>query len=107
HIGVRRGDRVGVLSMNHIDMVVTIHALSYLGAVVVLLNTRLTEKELSYQITHAEIVLLLVCNVVKERFPENAFSVMSKSFQEINLLQEAPKVLITKISLVIMFTLIY
>src|SRR5690625_532740 len=107
HIGVRRGDRVGVLSMNHIDMVVTIHALSYLGAVVVLLNTRLTEKELSYQITHADIVLLLVCNVVKERFPENAFSVMTNSFQEINVLQEAPQVLQTELCLDDPFTIMY
>lgn len=58
-IGVKKGDRVGILSTNRIPMIITIHALSYLGAVAVLLNTRLTEQELRYQIDDAGVSLTL------------------------------------------------
>lgn len=49
-IGIQDGEHVGVLMRNSLDMIVTIHGLMLIGAVVVLLNTKLSETELSWQI---------------------------------------------------------
>src|SRR5690625_983265 len=59
HLGVERDKRVAILSNNHIDMIIAIHALSYLGAVAVMLNTKLTRDELTYQLTASHAFLLL------------------------------------------------
>lgn len=58
-IGVKEKSRVAILSANNLDMIVTIHALSYLGAVAVMLNTRLTNVELTYQLQASNTFLLL------------------------------------------------
>lgn len=52
--GVADGDRVAVLCRNGLHVPVIMHALSYLGAVLVPLNTRLTVYEMEYQIRDAE-----------------------------------------------------
>lgn len=57
--GVSKGSHVGILSSNCLEMVYAVHALSYLGAVGVLLNTRLTDSELNYQLSDAEVELLV------------------------------------------------
>ncbi len=57
--GVNEKYRVAILSANNLDMIVTIHALSYLGAVAVMLNTRLTNEELTYQLQAANTFLLV------------------------------------------------
>lgn len=48
--GLMAGDSCAVLLRNHIDGVVAIHALFYLGVKIVMLNNKLTAKELSWQI---------------------------------------------------------
>ncbi len=48
--GVRRGNRIALLAANGLPYVVTVHALTYLGAILVPLNTRLTFEELRWQI---------------------------------------------------------
>lgn len=53
--GVRKNEHIGLLMTNQIDMVIHIHALSYLKAVIVFLNVRLTENELVYQIEKADV----------------------------------------------------
>ena len=58
-IGVRAGDSCAVLLRNHIDSVVVIHALFYLGVKIVMLNNKLTAKELSWQIEDSEAVRLI------------------------------------------------
>src|SRR5699024_2139306 len=68
--GVSKGDHVGILSGNHVTMIIAIHALSYLGAVGVLLNTRLTTRELQYQIDYGEVSVLLVANSLEEKMNE-------------------------------------
>ncbi|WP_230130296.1 o-succinylbenzoate--CoA ligase [Bacillus sp. CECT 9360] len=48
--GFQAGDVCALLVRNHIDSVVMIHALFYLGTKIVFLNNRLTPKELSWQL---------------------------------------------------------
>ena len=58
-VGVQPGDYIGVLMPNCLEYVCLIHALARLGAVLVPLNTRLTEAELAWQIEHAGCELVL------------------------------------------------
>jgi o-succinylbenzoate---CoA ligase len=48
--GVQTGDVSAILMRNHIDSVAMLHALFYLGVKIVMLNSRLTPKELSWQL---------------------------------------------------------
>lgn len=52
--GIREKDTVAILMRNSIEMVVLIHALKYIGTVTVLLNTRLSNVELAWQIKDSE-----------------------------------------------------
>ncbi|GAB4579214.1 MAG: o-succinylbenzoate--CoA ligase [Anaerolineales bacterium] len=57
--GVTRGGHVAVLMPNRPEYVFAIHALARLGAVLVPLNTRLTEGELRWQAEHADCSVVL------------------------------------------------
>ncbi|MFJ7850216.1 o-succinylbenzoate--CoA ligase [Peribacillus sp. NPDC097224] len=57
--GIKAGEPCAVLLRNHIDSVVMIHALFYLGAKIVVLNNKLTVKELSWQIKDSESMRLI------------------------------------------------
>src|SRR5690625_3320951 len=65
YLGVEQDKRVAILSNNHIDMIIAVHALSYLGAVAVMLNTKLTRDELTYQLTASHAFLLLTTESLK------------------------------------------
>lgn len=58
-IGVKEGDHVALLLQNGLPMVELIHALQYLGAVLVPLNIRLTSREISWQINDSKTSLLI------------------------------------------------
>ncbi|MDE2561106.1 MAG: long-chain fatty acid--CoA ligase [Sphingomonadales bacterium] len=60
-LGVGEGDRVAILSGNHVGYWETLFALFQLGAVAVPLNTRLTEAELAFQLEDAG-AKVLVCD---------------------------------------------
>ncbi|MBP1950322.1 o-succinylbenzoate--CoA ligase [Virgibacillus litoralis] len=100
-LDIKQGSHVAILSNNNVDMVIAIHALSYLGAVAVMLNTRLTEKELAYQISDAE-----VSHVLAENNNTN-FSVPVYTFSKVNSLQEKIVELRKEINLGDRFTIIY
>lgn len=105
-IGVEKGSHVGILSTNGIPMLVSIHALSYLGAVAVLLNTRLTEKELNYQLDDAQASILLTTDQLKDQaFQTNA--AMIKSFSEVEKQAAKDVVLQTELNLDDPFSIIY
>lgn len=57
--GVRAGDTSAVLLRNHIDSVVFIHALFYLGVKIVMLNSKLTAAELAWQLQDSEATYLV------------------------------------------------
>lgn len=67
-IGVTKGSRVAILSTNSLDMVITLHALTYLQAVAVMINTKLTKEEITYQLETADVTLLIQTeNLHKEK----------------------------------------
>ncbi len=59
-LGVRRGDRVAILSINRAEFVEVLFAAAWLGATVVPLNWRLTAAELAFQVGDSEPRVLLV-----------------------------------------------
>jgi len=60
-LGIVENDVVGLMMRNSLEMVVTIHALHYIGATIVLFNTRLTFKELTWQLNDAK-VKVMICD---------------------------------------------
>ncbi|GAB3800602.1 o-succinylbenzoate--CoA ligase [Virgibacillus kimchii] len=106
-LGVGKNSHVGILSSNELSMVIAIHALSYLGAVVVLLNTRLTKHELNFQVKDADVSVLLTNGDMKEK--GKALNVQTvNTFTEIDRLQEKKQVrLKTEITLNEPFTIMY
>ncbi|WP_371069355.1 o-succinylbenzoate--CoA ligase [Sediminibacillus sp. JSM 1682029] len=108
--GVRKGNHVALLAANSSDMAAAIHALSYLGAVAVLLNVRLSARELAYQLNDAEVSFLLY----DEDHTELALSTVYQtdcpnfsSFQEIDEQTEATVDLREELGLDELFTIIY
>lgn len=60
-LGVSEGSRVALLASNSLDFAAFVHALTYLGAILVPLNTRLTLEELRWQLRDVK-AELLVCD---------------------------------------------
>src|SRR5699024_4770193 len=87
--------------------VIAIHALSYLGAVCVMLNTRLTSEELHYQVTDAEVSLLLTNNDRYDVGKQVTSSVPVKALSEIGESTAAMVELASEINLDDTFTIIY
>lgn len=106
-LGVSAGTHVGILSPNEISMVIAIHALSYLQAVSVMLNTRLTEQELVYQIKDAKVDVVLTSDRLKADVQQMDFPVLTRTFSAIEQLEEKEVPLQEEISLDDAFTIIY
>lgn len=103
-LGVKKGAHIGILSSNELEMIYCIHALSYLGAIGVLLNTRLTDEEIRYQLEDAEVTLLITDEIEGKR--EFSF-VEQYSYANLQATAEAEAELQTEINLDDNFTIIY
>src|SRR4030067_2172064 len=60
HLGVKKGDRVGILHVNCNQQIESYFAVAKLGGIFVPLNFRARADELSFMISHAETSILLV-----------------------------------------------
>ena len=58
-LGVKAGDRVGVLMTNHPDLVLSVFGASLIGAVVVPINARYRTSELRFIVDDAQLTALL------------------------------------------------
>ncbi len=58
-LGVREGNRVALLAANGLGYVITVHALTRLGAILVSLNVRLSIEELRWQVRDVCAMLLI------------------------------------------------
>lgn len=106
NLGVEKGSHIALLSQNNGNMIIAIHALSYLGAVAVLLNTRLSANELQFQINDAK-VNLLVTSVFFSDKTEGIDVPQKKSFSELQRLPEKEVPLQNELVLNDPFTIIY
>lgn len=106
NLNINPKDRIAILSTNSLDMLMTIHALSYLDAIVVLLNTRLTSSELNYQIKNSEATLLITTEELCQEKKLETNKV--KTFTEIKeLKQNVDKPLNESINLNDIWTIMY
>lgn len=106
-IGVTKGVRIGIRSTNNASMIIAIHALSYIGAISVMLNTRLTKKELDYQIKDADVLFILTCDKLEQSTKQMNFPLSIKTFTEVEALNETEIALHKEIFLDDVFTIIY
>src|SRR6185437_119851 len=60
--GVRRGDRVAILAMNHPDYLTLLYACARLGAMLVPLNWRLALPELMFILADADVRAVVVAS---------------------------------------------
>lgn len=105
--GVKAGTHVGILSTNNPSFIIAIHALSYIGAVSVLLNVRLTKEEIEYQLSDSHTSLLLTCETMEQSAREIPLSIPVQSFVEIKALRESDCEVRDEITLDEAFTIIY
>lgn len=73
--GVQAGDRIAVLMVNGIEFVSLVHAVAYLGAILVPLNYRLAPDELAYQIDDVGSRMLLCDGTTAAKARETAAKV--------------------------------
>ncbi|MBM7600728.1 O-succinylbenzoic acid--CoA ligase [Virgibacillus halotolerans] len=106
-LSVTQGTHIGIRSTNNVSMVIAIHALSYLGAVSVMLNTKLTKAELTYQIDDAEVAMVLTCESLAQSTRNMELPVPVKTFTDVELLTEKEVALRTEIDLADTFTILY
>jgi fatty-acyl-CoA synthase len=65
-LGVRRGDHVGILMPNCMDMVAAFYGISLAGAVITPVNARYRATELGYVVENADLVVLLTTDIVDD-----------------------------------------
>ena len=69
HLGVKKGDRVGIWATNYTEWVITQFSTAMIGAVLVTINPALREHELEYILRDAEVQTL----ILMERFKKSKY----------------------------------
>ena len=86
-LNVKKGTFVGVLMTNSIEMCYFIYALQQVGAITVLLNPKLTEKELAFQMNDAGVSLIVYSENLASQLPKNG-SVVNMNVESFLMLKE-------------------
>lgn len=66
----KQGEKLAILANNTLEFCISLFATSYLGGIIVPLNTRLQAKELSYMLQDSETKLIVVEDVLLENLPK-------------------------------------
>jgi o-succinylbenzoate---CoA ligase len=109
-LGIKKGDFTALLVENSIQTAAILHALQYLGAVIVPLNNRLTPSELIFQLQDCEAKLLFYdpsfsesVNIISEELPELALT----TYEQVTNLSPLEMKLQTEIKLDALHTIMY
>lgn len=106
-LGIKKGDHVGIFATNSVSMIVTIHAISYIGAVGVFLNIRLTARELLFQMKDAEVTAVLTNQMTDNRLEAMQDIVPVYSFTHVKQQEPARIAVQTELSLSDVYTIMY
>lgn len=94
NIGVQPNSRIALLSPSHPELIFAIHACWQLGCEIVLLNERLSNDEIAYQIEDAQPFIILVDSSHKNRIRNDVLvtldELLEKNSVEIDVSQEWP-----------------
>lgn len=71
--GVKQSDKIAILSNNCPEFIIAVHAISYTGSIAVLMNTRLSDREIVWQLEDAEVSLVLLDEHNDERTAEHGW----------------------------------
>src|SRR5699024_7397279 len=106
-LGVKHGTHVGILSANHPSFIIAIHALSYIGAVAVLLNVRLTREEINFQVNDSNTSLLFTDVVMEQSAKKMSLTIPVQTFSEVETLKPGDLGVRDEIHTAEAFTIIY
>ncbi len=108
-LGVQRGEHIAVYAKSSVEMVEMIHALSYLGAVGVMLNTRLTIEELVFQVTDSSCAYILGEDSFKDTLKEigKLTETRSLSFEELKDYEAASVSMLEEVIMDAPYTILY
>ncbi|UPM54942.1 o-succinylbenzoate--CoA ligase [Gottfriedia acidiceleris] len=71
HFGINDGSHVSVLMNNSVQFIEVVYALHYIGATSILLNIRLSDDEIGYQLENSDSEFLIVVKSNTVKIPEN------------------------------------
>ncbi|PGM59428.1 o-succinylbenzoate--CoA ligase [Bacillus sp. AFS053548] len=71
HFGIKDGSHVSVLMNNSVEFIEVVYALHYIGATSILLNIRLSDDEIVYQLENSDSEFLIVAKSNTVKIPEN------------------------------------
>lgn len=104
-LGIGKQTKVAILAPNNSELVILIHALSYLNAVAVMLNTRLTKTELNFQLESSQAILLLTTEQLQQ---EKQLEIANQqTFEEVANTQPSDVKLVSEINLTDPFTMMF
>lgn len=104
-LGIGKNDHVAILSSNTLEAIYTIYAISYVGAVAVMLNTRLTTRELQEQLDMSEAKYLLATEALLGEL--ELVMPVQLTFHQLASLEETSVQLATEICLTDAFTMMF
>ncbi|HHY72590.1 MAG TPA: o-succinylbenzoate--CoA ligase [Bacillus bacterium] len=81
-LGIHEGDHVAILMGNRKEFLFLLHGLEYIGAVAILINTKLTAHEISWQLEDSESKLLLYDDALVEKVENITTSINMVSIHE-------------------------
>ncbi|WP_062354780.1 o-succinylbenzoate--CoA ligase [Bacillus kwashiorkori] len=104
-LGIKKGDRVATFLNNHIDTVITLHSLQLIGCTTILLNTRLSEQELLFQLTDSGVKHLIVDQSIFPIKSKIGVQIITKA--ELEQAEEAEFPLVREFTLTDICTILY
>ncbi|GGD06193.1 o-succinylbenzoate--CoA ligase [Pontibacillus salipaludis] len=108
-LGIQKDEHIAVYAKSSVEMVQMIHALSYLGAVGVMLNTRLTIEELVFQVTDSSCAYIIGEDSFKDTLKEigKQTETPSLSFEELKGYQTVPSSMFEEVIMDAPYTILY
>ena len=106
-LGIKEGDHVAILMGNRKEFFFLLHGLEYIGAVAVLLNTKLTSHEISWQLENSESKIVLFDDAFLEKLENAPKTVKQLSLAEFIKVEEGKAEIRTEYDLNEVHTIIY
>ncbi|MFJ7920272.1 o-succinylbenzoate--CoA ligase [Lysinibacillus fusiformis] len=81
-LGIKRGDRIAIMGPSKPELVITMYACMHLQCEMVMLNRRLSQDELGYQLADSEAVAVLIADEDVNKLPANTAYYLFSTIEE-------------------------